>query len=148
MKKHVSDQVGQSLVEMIVVVGMVVLLTTGIVAGTTISLSRSETSKIRSSALTFAQAGIELARGQRDNGWDAFEAMGTPSSTIYCVGSNGAFVKETCTTNIDNRFTRSVTLEFTPASGMKVTSRVVWGDTTNPTNTNTVQLITYLTQWR
>lgn len=135
MKKHLVYQRGQSLVEMIVVIGMVVLLATGIVAGTTTSLSRSETSQIRSQALSIAQAGIELARGTRDNGWDAFAALGTPQSTTV--------------SNIDSTFTRSVTFQLTTVSGiptMKVTSRVTWGDTSNPANT--VQLITYLTQWR
>lgn len=127
-------QKGQSLVEMIVVIGMVVLLTTGIIAGTTLSLSRSEASRTRSQALSYAQAGIELARATRDNGWAAFAAMGNPPSTTV--------------SNIDSTFTRSVTFQLTTVSGvstMKVTSRVVWGDTTNP---SAVQLITYLTQWK
>jgi type II secretory pathway pseudopilin PulG len=151
-----ADQKGQTLVEMIVIIGMVVLLATGIVAGTTVSLSRSKTSQVRSDALTFAQAGIELARKQRDNGWDAFAAMGT-SSNMYCVGSDGVFGQaqtECSVPNINNTFTRSVTLQLIPIPAiptmeeMKVTSRVAWGDTTNPTNTNTVQLTTYLTQWK
>lgn len=146
-----KNQQGQSLVEMIVVIGMVVLLATGVVAGTTISLSRSGASQIRTDALTVAQAGIELARGQRDNGWDAFALRGTPQST-YCVGSDGAFgqAQTSCTAvNVDNKYTRSVTLQMTTISGistMKVTSSVTWGDTTNPLNK--VELTTYLTQWR
>jgi len=128
-----KNQKGQSLVEMIVVIGVVVLLTTGIVVATTVSLSRSETSQVRSQALSIAQAGIELARAARDNGWIAFAAL---------AGS-------TQVTAIDTTFTRSVTFELTTVSGvstMKVTSRVAWGDTTNPSNA--VQLITYLTQWK
>lgn len=134
MKKQFVYQQGQSLVEMIVVIGMVVLLTTGIVAGTTASLSRSETSQVRSQALSYAQAGIELARGLRDNGWAAFAALGSPSSTT--VSTLGTL-------------TRSVTFQLTTVSGvstMKVTSRVAWGDTSNPSNA--VELTTYLTQWR
>jgi type II secretory pathway pseudopilin PulG len=133
-----KNQEGQSLVEMIVIIGMVVLLATGIVAGTTVSLSRSQTSQVRSQALSIAQAGIELARGQRDNGWEAFAALGDPQSTTVST--------------IDNKFTRSVTLELIPIPAnpamneMKVTSRVVWGDTTNPLNK--VELTTYLTEWR
>lgn len=136
---------------MIVIVGMVVLLATGIVAGTIGSLSRSETSKSRSEALAFAQAGIELTRGMRDDGWNAFVAKGS-SPSLYCVGSDGDFGQPqvSCTTfNMENAYVRSLTLEFTTVSDtptMKVTSRVAWGDITN--SVNAVTLTTYLTQWR
>jgi type II secretory pathway pseudopilin PulG len=43
--KDIRLQKGQSLVEMVVVIGMVILLTTGIVTGTTISLNRSKKSQ-------------------------------------------------------------------------------------------------------
>lgn len=147
-----KNQAGQSLVEMIVIVGMVILLVTGIVAGTTASLSRSETSKVRSAALSFAQEGIELARGQRDNGWNAFMSMGSPGGILYCVNSNSPpdwTAGGTCPPNVDSTFTRSVTLKFDPVAGiptMTVISQVKWGDTTNPSNS--VQLTTYLTQWK
>lgn len=142
---------GQSLVEMIVIIGMVVLLATGIVAGTVASLSRSETSKARSEALSFAQAGIELTRGVRDAGWNTFVVKGSPPST-YCVGSDAVFgqPQASCTAfNIEDTYVRSVTLDFTTVSGtptMKVTSKVAWGDIANPVNA--VTLTTYLTQWR
>jgi type II secretory pathway pseudopilin PulG len=144
-----EDQKGQTLVEMIVIIGIVVLLATGVVAGTTVSLSRSETSEIRSDAVSYAQSGIELARSLRDAGWDAFAAMGTPVST-YCVGSDGTFGQPPCTAlTIDGRFARAVTLELTTVLGiptMKVTSMVSWGDTSSPANA--VELTTYLTQWQ
>jgi len=146
-------QKGQSLVEMVVVIGMVVLLVTGIVAGTTVSLRRSETSQRRSNALSFAQEGIELARKTRDSGWTAFALLGS-SETTYCVGSDGLWNPSSpCSPNIDNKFTRSIMLHIIPIPDtdppmdeMKVTSRVAWGDTTNPLNT--VHLITYLTGWK
>lgn len=140
-------QQGQSLVEMIVIVGVIVLLATGIIAGTTASLSRSETSRVRSEALSHAQAGIELARGLRDDGWAAFAAMN--SSESYCVGSDGNFGvhQPSCTAfNIENTYIRSVKLELTDSDTMNVTSKVVWGDTTNPLNT--VHLTTYFTDWK
>jgi type II secretory pathway pseudopilin PulG len=142
-----EQQRGQTLIEMIIIVGVIVLLATGIVAGTTAALSRSETLQARSEALSQAQAGIELARGLRDNGWNTFATKGTPATT-YCVGSGGGFVTGTCMPPyIDNRFKRYVTLELTtigspPTPTMKVTSKVVWDPS------NAVQLSTYLTQWK
>ena len=115
---------GQTLIEMVVVVGIVVLLATGIVAGTTASLARSKTAETRSEALSLAQAGIELAREARDSGWTAFTALnGHPQISTIDI------------------FTRTVTYELIE-SDMKVTSTVTWG------GTDSVYLVTYLTQWR
>jgi len=144
------DQKGQSLVEMIVIIGMVVLLATGIVAGTTMSLSRSKTAQTRSEALAFAQAGIELTRTKRDQGWDAFVIFGSPAGT-YCVGSDGIFGQRqtSCTVaNINNIYTRSIALTLQTVNEvevMNVVSLVSWGD---QSLSNQVHLATYLTQWR
>lgn len=148
MKKNTIGQKGQSLVEMIVIVGMVVLLMTGIVAGTTVSLSRSNTSQVRSIALSYAQGGIELARAKRDGGWDAFEAMGDPPR-VYCVGADNVFVEGACVFTAGDKYTRYVSLQLTSVSGvptMKVTSTVSWDDTIYPLNN--IDLTTYLTKWR
>lgn len=142
-------QKGQTLVEMIVVVGVIVLLTTGIVAGTTASLSRTEALRVRSEALTHTQTGIELARKIRDDGWNAFWLMGSAGGTVYCVNSAGVWSGAPCGVNIDGIFTRSVTLQTTSSPGeptMIVTSNVIWGDIADPSND--VQLKTYLTQWK
>lgn len=149
MNKCKTGQKGQSLVEMIVVIGMVVLMTTGIVAGTTMSINRSTTSQTRTEALSFAQAGVELARSKRDEGWLAFAALGSTPST-YCVGSNGNFgsPQVSCTTANIGVYTRSITLTLQTVNAtqvMKVVSLVAWED---QSPSHKVQLITYLTQWR
>ena len=113
---------------------MVVLLATGIIAGTTASISRSQTSQTRSQALALAQEGLDLARALRDAGWNTFATLGSPQSTR--VDQPGTF-------------TRSVTFLLTSISSvptMKVTSKVTWGDTAN--SSNAVSLVTYFTQWR
>lgn len=155
--RHAS---GQTLVEVVVVVGIAVLLVLGIVAGTTRSLSLSQTVQKRTTALSLAQEGIELARQERDLGWDAFALMGTPLST-YCIGSSGIsdfanLPVSSCgdSPNIDNTaFTRSVTLDLIPSpdgSGnttMQVTVQVSWSAAAGATD-NSVSLTTYLTQWQ
>ncbi len=154
MKKNSRDQRGQSLVEMLVVVGIVVLLVTGIVSGTTLSLSSTHTTQQRSTAVKYAQDGIELARSLRDDGWTNFAALGTTESS-YCVGSEVppvfSLASGTCGTNIGGTYARTITLHLIPASGtnvekMSVTVVVSWGDTSQ-TN-NAVTLVTYLTEWR
>jgi type II secretory pathway pseudopilin PulG len=146
---------GQSLVEMLVVVGIVVLLVTGIVSGTTLSLNRTATIQQRSAAVKYAQEGIELTRFVRDEGWDNFAAMGAVESN-YCVGSEEPVVFQlttgSCATpNINDTYTRTITLLLIPASSttvekMSVTVVVSWADRTQPTNA--VSLVTYLTEWR
>jgi len=146
-------QLGQSLIEMIVVIGVVIVLVTGIIAGTTVTLSRSRDSNIRSAAVRYAQEGIELARSQRDSGWTAFAALGTPYTT-YCVDDNGVFTATgtSCTTpNVTNLYVRSVNLELKDAGNptlerMAVDVVVQWGDLTN--SSNVVELKTDLTQWK
>lgn len=149
--KH--DERGQSLVEMIVVVGMVVLLVMGIVAGTTVALGRTQTVQMRSAAVKYAQEGIELTRSLRDTGWDMFAAMGTVES-MYCTGDDGVFTltATSCSDpNVHDVYTRTIILRLLPASGasvekMSVTVVVAWGDITNPSNS--VSLVTHLTQWQ
>ena len=70
MKHQREYQHGQSLVEMVVVIGVVVLLAVGIIAGTTASLSATENAQTRSNALKFASEGIERTRELRDAGWE------------------------------------------------------------------------------
>jgi type II secretory pathway pseudopilin PulG len=150
MNKYFTYQRGQSFVELVIVIGVVMLLTVGIVIGTTTSLSRSETTQLRGEGLAIAQSGIELARQKRDEGWNMFAAMGASEST-YCVGDDGTFSspQSACTSpNVGSIFTRSVILDLITVSGvttMKVTSRVTWGDENNETNKS--ELTTYLTQW-
>lgn len=142
---------GQTLVEMIVVIGVVIILVTGIIAGTSASLSRANDSELRSSAIRYAQEGIELARQMRDSGWTAFAALGA-APTTYCVGDDAVFTPSvgSCSTpNINNLYVRSITLRLVAPGDptqTKVTVDVVvtWGGST----ANNVELKTDLTQWR
>lgn len=143
MKRHS----GQSLIEMIVVIGVVVLLATGIVAGTTASLAATQQNQLRAKALRLAQQGIELTRALRDAGWNSFSRMGTAPS-VYCVGEDGAFTisSSACTApTLEGLYIRSVSLTLT-GGVMAVDSAVSWGNTS--ASKNTVELKTTLTQWQ
>ncbi len=150
MNKIYKKNKGQSLVEMVVVIGVVMLLVTGIVSGMTSSLARTKTVSQRSSAIKYAQQGIELTRAQRDAGWSTFAALGSVQR-VYCVGSDGAFTLSggSCSVpNIEGLFVRSVTLYLPPATPTKMSVKVIvsWGDTSRPENTVTFD--TYLTKWQ
>lgn len=143
MKNHAN---GQMLIEMIVVIGVVVVLATGIIAGTSSSLARTQGNQARSSALQYAQEGIEYARQKRDAGWTSFAGLleGTQSIT-YCVDSNNMWTAPPCAVNIASVYTRSITLSLADGN-ILIDVIVVWGDQSQPDNN--VELKTTLTQWK
>ncbi len=146
---------GQTIIEVIVVIGIVVVLTTGLIAGTTSSLKSAQSDRSRSEAVKYAQEGIEVARQLRDENWDTFFSYG---GSVYCLGSdakgNTNFVVSTggqCPTNIMMQdgtlsiFTRSVQFAWQGNSGMQIVVTVSYPENSQTKN---VQLTTYLTQWR
>lgn len=160
MTSRYRSTVGQSLVEMVVVIGVVILLATGIIAGTSATLARTQSNQLRSTALQYAQEGTEQVRALRDAGWNTFAPMGSTadvppatSPTKYCVGDDGVFqpTAVACTPNVHGKFARTITLALINPGDpvnmyMSVDVVVSWGDLTNPNNS--VELKTDLTQWK
>lgn len=142
------SQSGQSLVEAVVAIGIVVLLVAGLVSGTTSSLRASQHSTLQSQALHFAQEGIELTRSLRDKGWIPFTAYGltAPLQKIWCLDANGVWSDGTggCLPNVNATFTRSVTFSWNNPR-MDVIVDVTWnqGDADHK-----VELVTAFTQWK
>jgi Tfp pilus assembly protein PilV len=139
---------GQSLVEAVVTLGVVVLLVTGLIVGTTSSLRYAENSRTRNLATQYAQEGLELARQKRDDGWSTFIKL----SGMRCVKIDDQGVTViadigTCP-ETDGRFTR--TISFTPDSQVEkeitqmiVVSSVSWSASAIP-----IALQTTLTNWK
>ncbi len=141
--KHTS---GQTLAEVVVAIGVIVLLVTGLIVGTSVTLKASQYSKARSQAVQYAQESIELARTIRDGGWTAFRAYGTVAGTSWCLDKAGVWtaMDGSCLPNIDNFFTRQVTFTWTDPR-MKADIVVSWQD---GNKTYTVPISTYFTQWK
>lgn len=136
---------GQTLVEVVVIIGVVVLLVTGLVAGTTTSLKSAQSGRVRSQAVSLATEALERVRSVRDQSWSALVGY----AGLYCLGSDGVFTPSagTCSVNItdgENTFTRSVRFTWQDPK-MVVTAVVVFieGDSEKD-----VTLETYLTQWK
>lgn len=135
---------GQSLAEIIVTIGIVALLVTGVVAATTTSLRNNQAGRVRSLAVQYAQEGIELTRELRGAGWSDFQAY----SGLWCLDKNRTWTQAvgTCEVNIDGVFTRSVTFTWNATDErMEVTVTVAWNDAGIPRSTT---LETYLTDWK
>lgn len=143
MKKSTK---GQTLAEVVVAIGVVVLLVTGLVVGTSVSLKASQYGKARSQAVQYAQEAIEIARNVRDNGWTTFATYGGVSPVSWCLDKSGVWtaMSDSCSANIDNFYTRQVTLTWIDPK-MKVDVSVSWID---GNKTYTMPITTYFTQWK
>lgn len=145
-----NHRLGQSLAEVVIAVSVVVLIITGLVAGTTASLRTSQFNRARSLATKYAQEAMERARGLRDSGWTTFLTYGDSFGNVWCLTSDGQWkdVTSTCDVSdiIDSMFTRTVTFTWDEINEkMDVRSIVTWRDATGIHN---VTLTSALTHWR
>lgn len=141
-------QSGQSLIEAVVAVGLVVVIATALISATTAGLKSGQSGKLRSKAVVLAQDGLELARKLRDSNWVVFESYGTAPNNIKCLDSVGAWSTQSgsCPFDIDNNYARTVTFTWdNPNSRMKAGSVVSWNERSQ---VKSVTLTTYFTDWR
>ena len=134
---------GQTLVEIVVVVGVVVLLVTGLVAGATAALKSSQYGRAKSLSVKYVQEGVELARSIRDRSWDEFFSY---NGKTWCVDQSAVWSDGTsgCTANIGTYFTRTVTLAWNDPN-MQVDVSVSWIDGSRTLRSD---VRTYLTKWQ
>jgi Tfp pilus assembly protein PilV len=138
------QQKGQTLVEAIVIIAMVMLMVTGLISGTTASLKSSQSVKARSEATKYAEDGMELIRLMRDNKWST--VADKVGQGPYCFGSNGVLEQVTCPPTPDTHLTRTATFYLLPdGETIHVHVAVSYPD---GSTTITVPLDTYLTNWR
>lgn len=142
-----KKQVGQSFVEVIIVVAVVILLVTGLVVGTVSSLKTTNYASLKSQATKYSQEGIELARRERDTSWYAF--YGNRMNRTFCLNKSGTYVLGNSCSGanlIDNTFSRIVVYTWNAGqSRMEVTVTVSWVDSGG---SHQSQISTYFTQWR
>lgn len=142
------NQSGQTLAEVVVAIGVVVLLVTGLIFGTSITLKASQYGKARSQAIQYAEEAIEMTRTLRDSGWTTFLTYGAVTPRSWCLSKSGAWtaMSGSCTVNIDNVYTRTVTFTWDEiATKMQVDVAVSW---TDGNKTYSVPITTYVTQWK
>jgi type II secretory pathway pseudopilin PulG len=148
---------GQSFLEVIIVVAVVILMVSGLVVGTVTSLKTTNFASSKSQATKYAQEGIELARRERDASWYEFYSQ---RDKTFCVNQSGTFLSESLCSSSLNRldgaspgiFTRIVQYTWNGSPGqpgeaprMEVTVTVSWED---GSGSHKSQLSTFFTQWR
>lgn len=146
MKKYSS---GQTLLELVISVGVVAVIITGLVVAATSSLRFAQESRLRSTAVKYAQESLELARQIRDTQpSETFLSKSGTGTQSWCLDSLGVWTlgdADSCPPIFDGSpFTRSVLFTWNDPI-MTVQSSVSWRVGTSK---QTTQLQTYLTQWR
>jgi Tfp pilus assembly protein PilW len=140
---------GQSLVEVVVAIAIVILIVSGLVVSVITSLRSAQSSRNRSIATKLTQDGMEIIRNLRDNGWNQFITY--HSLDPWCMDSSGVLTAPdpVCapnSTSSSTSFTRTALLTYDVIlNRMSVTITVVWTEGRTVKNSSAE---TYLTQWR
>ena len=138
-----NDQSGQTLAEVVVALGVVVLLVTGLIVSTSVTLKASQHGKARGQAVQYAQGAVEMARALRDSSWTTFFLY---SGTSQCLNKAGEWtvMDGSCPFTIDDLYARAVTFTWNDPK-MKVDVVVSW---TDGAKVYSAPLTTYFTQWK
>lgn len=152
---YMMKKAGQSLIEAVVAVAVVIVLVTGIIAGTTSSLRSSAYARARSEATKLVQQAIEIARADRDANWSTFYAR---SGNSYCLGNANVLIaaadpvadcannKSITASSLTINFTRYITFSYDSGNErMIVTAFVIWNEGSAQ---RTSRAETYFTQWK
>jgi prepilin-type N-terminal cleavage/methylation domain-containing protein len=121
---------GQTLIEVLVALGIISIIVTSVASIVTSSLGNTEYSKDQNTATKYAQEGLEVARSVRNNNYNTFAVL----NGNYCLAKGDSTLgpaQGSCTVNIDNYFIRKIQIEQSPGCGSnvsKVTSIVAWQD--------------------
>ena len=142
-------QSGQSLLEVVVVIGVVVLLTTGLLTASTVALRGSQYGTAKTDAVKLVSEGLELVRNDRDKGWTAFLTRDRKTGTTidYYICSDSTFQTSTCSIPLAGReYTRStIFLWDSINTRMETTVTVTWNE---GGTTQTSQLKSFFTDWK
>lgn len=119
---------GQSLIEVIVAVGMMALLLVAILALVALAVKNSRLAKTKNQAVALAQEGVELMRTYRDYSWNS---LSLSLNTNYDLPDNWTVepgLSGTCPTNfpINSIFRRCVILTSPGLNIVKAVVTVFW----------------------
>lgn len=154
----ITNQKGQSLLEVVVGVSIVAVVLSGMIAAVNYALSNSQFARNKASATKYGQEAIEWLREQRESiGWAAFYYCTDPTAT-YCLNSLAsnlnAIASGGCSSGTyisGTNFVRQVTLTGNGTGGgnnrdrVTIVMTVFW---TAGARTTSVTFNTYLTKWK
>lgn len=153
-----NEEKGQSLIEVLIALAVVLIVLVALVSAVTVSVQSSDYSRKKAQASAYANQGMENIRVYRDSNWASF--LGLANGTY---GLAGSVPSGGCPglANLASVFIRCVSLERSliqspPADGdlngdgiddykVKVRVTVSWTDSKG---THTSDLVSYFTQWQ
>ncbi len=140
----------QSMIEMLVAIGIAVLVIVALVQVAVTSVKNSQFAKNQNLATRLAQEAIEEVRGQRDkSGWPTF--YNTYNATTKCLPSGDASswtdkLPQGCGNNIGTIFSREVGFTDLANSGSQLLI-IVTASWTDTSGFHKSEQATYLTKW-
>ncbi len=134
-----KSQSGQTLIEVIIAAGLVVLVLTTLVSGISIGVRNSRIAKDQATAKEYVRESLESLRNLRDQaGWETFYAI-SKTGNPYCMKTLPADYKAfanltntACGTNVNNmisgQFYRQIQITKPTASSIQAVATVTWND--------------------
>ncbi len=126
--KTFGSQKGQTLVEILAGLGLILIVVTALIGMGVIALKASSSARNRTAAAKLASEGMELARSVRDQGSLSDVVDDSDSVTVGSV-----------------TFTRTRTVTDVSADKKKIVVGVSWPESSG---TKSVSVTSYLTDWR
>jgi Tfp pilus assembly protein PilV len=122
---------GQSLVEVLVALGVILVVATSLSGVVITSMGNVRISRDKSLATQYAQDGLEIVRQIRDSDYAAFQSI---TSGTYCLAKDSIILEPDCSAaNVDN-FLRKITITQSACAVniARVSARVSWRDSRCP----------------
>lgn len=134
---------GQSVIEIVIAVSLMVIIAAGSVTAILGSFNSSRLAKEQSQASMIASAGLEAVRSIRNQSWTN---LTSGNHGLSSVGGTWAFSGGS-DQDSSQKFTRTITISDGPGADTKtILSRVTWDFT--PSRHNAVEMTLLLTDWQ
>ena len=149
MKK--KNILGQSLMEVVLAIGLITLIMVTVVAAASISITNSSFSKNQTLSTRFSEATLEWLRGERNEDWDYFLSQVLPGGEAQTICFTTLSWEDSKLGNCsdteyipDTFLKREVDFYLIDSSTVEVTIRIYWIDANGYHEVNSS---TYLTNW-
>lgn len=144
---------GQSLLEVVVTIGVIVLVLVGLLSAISFGLSNAQFSRNKAQAIKYAQEAVEWLRVEREASWNVFynTRAGSGAGLTYCFTNTvswptpGACSSSGVISDQYRLFYREATLIQSGIGRVLVNIRIYWQQGARTTD---VTVNTYLTQWQ
>lgn len=146
IQQVVRKKNGQSMLELLIALGIGVLVILALVQSMVLSMKNSEFAKNQNLATRYSQEAIEKIRSERDKlGWNDF--FTNYKDTSQCIGASSWSPKPVggCSQNTGSIFIREASFQKINDNQLDITVITSWTDTSG---THKSEQKTYLTRWQ